>query len=227
MNVYQIVLCEQPYIDAKVPQNSHLKATDCFVNILDIAREYLDFNKVMNSLNNPSSRDSTNEIDENEIAFKWRLDERIIPVGPKTDFSHVKITVEAEIYYKGNEHPTRRRLQGGAPGQDRRQAMVNTVIHGVHYSPDNVKSCMLHDNAENAVLDLGLDLGKDTPTEANVNEWALNMKMEVESRFDIPGSVRVMKVETCSRGCQIIYAQDRAQHNQRRLQAGGRKETIT
>merc|ERR1712048_1142225 len=119
MAKYEVLLCTAHRVS---PNNIYggqggdntVKNTDCFDYEMPIATWYLDFDQVHEDTSVNGATGAVKSVDENEIAFKMRLDERIIPVGPLTDNSHISLTVEAEVYYKGNKHATRRRLQTGA-----------------------------------------------------------------------------------------------------------------
>merc|ERR1719334_821494 len=119
---YQILLCEVPEVNAQYIQDTLVKPALCFTNKKKIAVDYLDFTQVVRT-----QQPSTNSIEENEVAFNMRMDERILPVGPNSDNSFVTITIEAEVYYKGNRHPTRRLLQTDTPAGTRNQKHAMSV----------------------------------------------------------------------------------------------------
>jgi len=162
-----------------------------------IAVQYFDFYKVEESLGGP---DKNNQIEENEIAFRLRLDERIIPVGPLIDDSHIRITVEAEIYYRGNRHPTnRRRLQGPAGGEAgnlRKQAMIKSHSLPVTYR-SNMKECTVRQDAQNARIDLVLTYGnqENMPRIDDVNDWSNVLAFEIERLARCPKSLSVWNVK--------------------------------
>lgn len=211
---YNIILCEVGYITADTPQPWHTKADDCFLStaVTGLADDYFDFDKVMLSK-------GTNTIDENEIAFKMRLDERIIPVGPDTDNSHITLTVESEIYYRGNRSPTRRLLQADSQPA-RQQINVQSLTHPVRYRAATVTTCDIDTAADSATLDFSLEFGANAiPDVTSVNNWALNMKMQLEQHIGVQDSITVSKVETCNgQGCSVLI-NARRPVNRRRLQS--------
>merc|ERR1719350_645435 len=136
---WRMIECEVAYIAPAVPIMTGVKPADCFTAESQIAHDFFDFDKVMSS-----SVGATNTIDENEIAFKMRLDERVLPVGPLTDNSHITVTVESEVYYIGNQHPTRRLLTAGtAAAPATYQQHVKSMMHAIYYKPANVNMCKL------------------------------------------------------------------------------------
>lgn len=51
-------------------------------------------------------------VGEKEVAWAMRLDERVIPVDTyENEDTNAKITINSEVYWKGNRHSTRRLLQ--------------------------------------------------------------------------------------------------------------------
>lgn len=110
---YSVKICDTTYTTADYPirngdadyQTGEL--IDCFNDhIYSNAVLYLDVQPIF-QLSDPPT------VGEKDIAFGFRLDERVIPVDRyNNENSQVSVTVEAEVYWKGNKHPTRRRLQG-------------------------------------------------------------------------------------------------------------------
>jgi len=209
---YQIELCKHDLITADTIQTQKDKPVDCFSlphwsadeHRGKLARDYLDFNKVdvgEHKLKNPTedcSHDDNNCIDENEIAFKLRLDERIIPVGPKTDASSMKITVRAEVYYVGNRHPSRRLLQVDSSGSRRKkQEAVQTIVHAIRYRKHELKTCMVHKKAELAHIHLKMEFSnKLPPTVSEANQWAGSFGFQLESSMNLKRVIKVTRMET-------------------------------
>lgn len=234
--VYNIVLCEAGPITASVIQFSASKPKDCFNDPAtgmgiqpNIAAAYFDFNKVNYNPSISSSGSlsgSANTIDENEVAFKLRLDERIIPVGPKTDNSHVKFTIEAEIYYIGNRHPTRRLLQAPATVTQptlNRQLNIQTLAHPVKFKAKLVNTCFVSDKQSHGTLNLVLDYGTNPmPTLGDANTFALKFGMQLEAHLQVQKAVKVTKIEKCDNGCQVLL--DSKKTSNRRLQSTGASE---
>merc|ERR1719373_1442316 len=194
-NHWTMIMCEVAYIDPEVPIMTGVKPDDCFTAESTLAHEYFDFDKVMRT----KSNEDGNTIDENEIAFKMRMDERVIPVGPRTDNSHVTITIESEVYYTGNQHPTRRRLQTGE--QLQRQVSSKSMMHRIYYKGTEIESCDMDENLDEVEIDVVFDYdSSNMKAPENVNEannWAMNLKMKLESHLDVKNAISITKVEKC------------------------------
>lgn len=207
---YNIVLCEVPYIPADVIQDTTEKPDDCFTKKKDIAIDYLDFNKVMES----SSK--LNTIDENEIAFKFRLDERVVPVSPPLDMSYLTCTIQAEVYYKGNRHPTRRLLQADADNaKTRQQAHVMTTAFSVQRKTD-LKKCLVDEAQRKGTIQLQLLYpdAKKLPSLSSSSTWSTTLAMQIEKTLGVRNTITVGQVKV---GGKAIYAKGRGQ-NRRRLE---------
>jgi len=211
--VYQIELCSVATLPANeitfaraslFDANDVLK--DCFTEKNGIATDFLDFNKVMSSLQN-----SANTIDENEVAFKLRMDERIIPLKKATDNSFVKLTIQAEVYYKGNRQPTRRLLQ--ADFNDRNQKHSMSTSHSV-YPRGDLQKCNVAAEQEEGVLHMSLAFGNadDMPSAAVSLDWAAGLSHQLESYLGVQGVVKVAELAQCNEEhkCQTIYVESRA-----------------
>jgi len=207
---YRIILCEVLYITADVALGTLLKADDCFEAQTDLANDYLDFDKV------DIGSGVANTIDENEVAFKMRHDERIIPVGPKTDDSHITVTLEAEVYYKGNKHPTRRLLQVERGPTLQSQRSVQSLSHSVNYRKPQLETCYVDDELRTSSLDIVVDYGSNAmPDLASANSWATSLKYELMRAMSVENAIDVFSVKKCEMGrCKVII-----DSNVRRLQA--------
>lgn len=218
---YRISLCSVEQIEASTIQEEKEKPRDCFdepyeavngdanpdgsytiddsLHAADsrgkIAMEYFDFNKVNVG---KSAEGAANTIDENEIAFKLRLDERIVPVGPKTDDSHIKMTVESEVYYKGNRHPSRRRLQGLNPGFLNKQLSVQTYSVPIHFRKPELKKCELRPTESSAVLDMTLKFQdmNDFPDTHGATDWAATMEVQLGNIVSASHAIKVVHMQT-------------------------------
>jgi len=218
---YNIILCQVPYITADYPQRSNVKATDCFTAITDTARLYFDFNPVT-----PWEFEG-NTVDENEVVFKVRLDERVVPVGPKTDESFVKMTIEAEVYYEGNRHPTRRLLQVDPAAPTNKQMNVQSLTHSVLYRPPAFDMCLVDPMLTSAEVTLVLDYSNlVAPELRTVSDWSINFGSIVESHLDLRRSIEVINVQSCTKtGCAVLLMKRPAQQaSTRRLEKGATKE---
>merc|ERR1719204_1231810 len=195
-----MIMCEVAYIDPAVPIMTGVKPADCFTAETKIAHDFFDFDKVMSSKVPADPLLAQNFIDENEIAFKMRLDERVVPVGPLTDNSHVTITIESEVYYIGNQHPTRRRLQVGEE-RLQRQVSSKSMMHRIYYKGTEIESCDMDEDLDEVQIDVLFDYDTSrmtAPEDVNeANNWAMNLKMKLESHLDIKNAISVTKVEKC------------------------------
>jgi len=233
---YEIQLCQVDPVNAYEIQMHAVKATDCFeetpVDVGDddttaryeykglvdddaegnhtkdsrgrLAAEYLDFNKVQRA------KGTAKSIDENEIAFKLRLDERIMPVGPDTDDSHVKITVLAEVYYKGNRSPSRRRLQNSGAFDPRLRSQRSIQTHSVpiHYRAPEMKTCHVNEQTDESIISLTLKYSnaKKIPDMPSTPSWSTNFVFELEQAF---GLSRNMEVVSVKHGSSILMSENR------------------
>jgi len=187
---------------------------DCFTDNLPIAREMLDFNKVMMSKENLHGDD--NEIDENEVAFSMRMDERIIPLQLNTDNSFVKVTIQSEVYYKGNRQPTRRLLQTN--GGDRRQQHIMETSYSV-YPKQSLSKCNVGEETTQAKLTLDIKFAEqaDMPSVASSVDWTTGFSTQIESFLGVRSALRVSKLERCTdKGCELFYEEEKI-HLRRRL----------
>jgi len=223
---YEIVLCEASVkIDAGQVLEGD-KPDDCFdeqaQNAYELGQLYLDFDKVM------KSSGTANTIDENEIAFKIRLDERLMPVGPETDFSHLKMTVQAEVYYKGNLHPTRRLMSGNRRLQDQdtteSQRSINTLVHGLHYRGKSLVECPVNEQLETGSVKLTLDYGGNfeaAPSLQEVTQWSNDLGDQLNKHYNLPsGVIEVVEVEYCDTRCRILMSKaDVKSASRRRIQS--------
>merc|ERR1719510_2117584 len=198
---WTMIQCEVAYIDPAVPIGSGVKPADCFTAITQIATDFMDFSKITMSL-----AGSVNTIDENEVAFSMRMDERVIPISPDTDNSYVTVTLESEVYYIGNEQPTRRLLQIGATAPMRRQTHSKSTIHSVFYKPATLTTCQLDESLQTTTLSLTFDYGTNqSPDLAGINNWALNLKALMENHMSVQDVFTVTNVEKCdTAGCALL-----------------------
>jgi len=198
-----------------------IKAKDCFYadpdNASDTfvgstANDYLDFDKVI------VSSSTENTIDENEVAFKMRLDERIIPVVPETDNSFMKVTISAEVFYKGNLHPTRRLLQVD-PLTARAQMHTMDLAFNINRKGRKIEKCLMDPKATDATIKLQL-IGEEAslPDVLSGVEYATTLKSQLNSFMNVD-AFSVYRVETCAPNCIVVV--DSGAGYQRRLQAGG------
>jgi len=205
--VYQIVLCEVDGIDAEYIQFSKDKPLDCFTAQNTIANDFLDFTKMIRS-----ATGSSNTIDENEVAFQMRMDERIIPLKPKaTDGSFVKVTVESEIYYKGNRHPSRRLLQVEQGNASNRQNHSMATFYRV-FSGGDLAMCTMGDDTTEGTIELELTFteAETMPTAASSLDWASRLSLQLETYLGARDVVSVERMEQCNeQACSTIYSEGR------------------
>jgi len=187
---------------------------DCFIDNLPIARNFLDFNKVMESKENVNGDD--NNIDENEVAFSMRMDERIIPLQLGTDNSFVTVTIQSEVYYKGNRQPTRRLLQTN--GGDRRQQHTMQTSYSV-YPKRSLSKCNVGEETTQAKLSLDINFAEqaDMPSVASSVDWTTGFSTQLESFLGVRSALRVSKLQRCTdKGCELFYEEEKI-HLRRRL----------
>merc|ERR1719499_1473248 len=168
------------------------KPADCFTAETDIANDFFDFDQVLSSLEG-----SANTIDENEIAFKMRLDERAIPVSPELDYSYFVASIQAEVYYKGNRHPTRRLLQEG-PGDIRGQTHVMETAFTINHQIDlKANRCVVDSNQMEGSLRLQLTYTdpKKVPVVENSSTWASTFGHQIEAALGARRQVSVTRVQ--------------------------------
>merc|ERR1719483_434023 len=115
---YEVVLCDvpalsYPYLDTLDDSNN------CFKNLGYNAEQYMDFMEY-------NETSSSGAIQANEIGFSFRLDERVIPVDlPNSENgASIDIDIWAEVYYRGVNNPSRRRLRRSLQARDQEQREV-------------------------------------------------------------------------------------------------------
>merc|ERR1719461_1335541 len=112
---YTVKLCDTTAFPAdKItwsadPNRSNGELKSCFDDtIYPNASQLLDFHPMY---------EIDGAVGEKEVAFAMRTDERVIPVDTTdNEDSNIRITVRAEVYWKGNRHTTRRLLQVNGSG---------------------------------------------------------------------------------------------------------------
>jgi len=226
---YQIVLCEVDSIAANEIQFGDEKPAYCFSNTKSIAREYLDFTRVQYA-----KEGFTNTIDENEVAFNMRMDERILPVKPSSDESFARVTIQAEVYYKGNRHPTtkgfadggnRRRLQAGE-AQTRRQAHSMSVGYNI-FNDKRLRTCSVDNEDDHGAVRLkfAFNSARDMPTAGDMAGFTSDITMQIDEYHNAQGSVSVEHVERCEGGkCRDLYTRKSLAKNGMRRMEGSAME---
>jgi len=213
--VYKIVLCSVDPLTASAIANDTAifddqnTIIDCFTEKNNIATEFLDMDKVMLS----KAAAGGNTIDENEVAFKLRMDERIIPLKPRaTDGSFVTVTIEAEVYYKGNKQPTRRLLQANPARDDRRQRHSMNTSYAV-YARETLAKCNVGDDQTEGHLELHLvyENAEDMPEVSASLDWATSLTAGMNDFLGYDRAVSVGKVSRCDEdgACRAIYMETR------------------
>jgi len=208
---YNIVLCDVANTPAANIVTDASALTNCFSEPdaqSDIALDYLDFDQVQQSLDGAS-----NTIDENEIGFKMRMDERIIPLKPAaTDGSFVTVTIEAEVYYKGNRNPTRRRLLQAGRKNERRQRHSMNTSYAV-YARETLAKCNVGDDQTEGHLELHLvyENAEDMPEVSASLDWATSLTAGMNDFLGYDRAVSVGKVSRCDENgnCRAIYMETR------------------
>jgi len=192
-------------------------STDYFTNVGTTANEFLDFDKVTYSSSTGLANENT--IDENEVAFKMRLDERIIPIVPETDNSYMKVTISAEVFYKGNLHPTRRLLQADPFAAGRVQSHTMDTAFYVNRRGRSIEKCLMDPGAPVATLKLQL-IGEaaELPNVLTGPQYATTLAMQLNAFMNVD-AFSVRRVETCAPDCVVVV--DQGFGDQRRLQEAG------
>jgi len=208
---YNILLCEAVAEDPAKIQWGVAKPTYCFADIKDTATNYLDFEQVIRSLDG-----AENEIKENEVAFKMRMDERILPIKPANDESFVTVTLQSEIYYRGNRHPSRRLLQAEpALSPSRSQSHSMSVGYSI-LSKAPIDTCVVANDQEfgQVRLQFAYESQEAMPTAGDMSSFVSELSMQIDEYHHVRDSVEVEKVERCNGNCSLLYA--RGPHGVRR-----------
>merc|ERR1719326_2451282 len=208
---------DESCVNAQYIQDTLVKPALCFTNKKKIAIDYLDFTQVVRT-----QKPSTNDIEENEVAFNMRMDERILPVGPNSDNSFVTITIEAEVYYKGNRHPTRRLLQTDTPAGTRNQKHAMSVGYGVQHKPA-IETCVVDNKQEEGMMKLSMSYAdeKSMPKAGDMATFVSQLTMQLDAYHEVRGAVSVEKVERCDKRCTMMYARGAEKSSRRRAEVAG------
>merc|ERR1719222_1556712 len=215
---YQILLCQVDEVNAQYIEDTLQKPALCFTQKKKIAVDYLDFTQVVRT-----QKPSTNDIEENEVAFNMRMDERILPVGPNSDNSFITVTIEAEVYYKGNRHPTRRLLQTDQPAGQRNQKHAMSVGYGIQHTA-RLDTCVVDNKQEEGMMKLSMAYSseKDMPKAGDMTTFVSQLTMQLDSYHKVRGAVSVEKVERCtSLSCTMMYARGGKKSIRRRAEVEG------
>merc|ERR1719222_693131 len=216
---YQILLCQVDEVNAQYIEDTLQKPALCFTQKKKIAVDYLDFTQVVRT-----QKPSTNDIEENEVAFNMRMEDRILPVGPNSDNSFITVTIEAEVYYKGNRHPTRRLLQTDQPAGQRNQKHAMSVGYGVQHRPA-IDTCVVDNKQEEGMVKLSMVYGSsDMPKAGDMSTFVSELSMQLDAFLQVRGAVSVEKVERCDKDCRTMYARGSQKSSRRRAEVGDRLE---
>merc|ERR1719326_2268544 len=209
---------DESCVNAQYIQDTLVKPALCFTNKKKIAIDYLDFTQVVRT-----QKPSTNDIEENEVAFNMRMDERILPVGPNSDNSFVTVTIEAEVYYKGNRHPTRRLLQtDAAAAGTRNQKHALSVGYGVQHKPA-IETCVVDNKQEEGMMKLSMSYAdeKSMPKAGDMSTFVSQLTMQLDAYHEVRGAMSVEKVERCDKRCTMMYARGAEKNSRRRAEVAG------
>lgn len=209
---YVIMLCTANRMNYPYTGNH----TDCFTQMGWNAVDFLAFTK-------RTSTNGTNSIDDNEIAFSLRLDERVMPVDVPNSPISITIRVDVEIFYHGNDNPggrrslkvelPRRRLQDGTIQEQRMQTGRVQDMFGIVKRP-GLLYCPLKSALSSAGFSLDLLMH---PTEIPDNRRSALaditfMRMKIGEVLDInpTTSVEIYQVDNCDdSGCTQVYPRGR------------------
>jgi len=210
-------------VDNDMDLSPDIKAKDCFyanpddaadTNVGSTANDYLDFDKVIFSSSTGEANENT--IDENEVAFKMRLDERIIPVVPETDGSFMKVTISAEVFYKGNLHPTRRLLQIDPTAAGRVQSHTMDTAFFINRRGRSIEKCLMDPKAPEAMIKLQIiGQAESLPNVLTGQDYARTLSMQLNTFMNVD-AFSVHRVQTCAPECVNVV--DSGFDSNRRLQ---------
>jgi len=245
---YRVELCNTHFIDSYDIYNTSLAEDDCFAvqngvpGITAVASEMFELEKVLYSegqteggsncqgydkegsyRTGADSDGALNCIDENEIAWKYRLDERIIPVDPDIDNGHLQIWVESEVYYVGNHHSTRRRI-GMDPAEPFRRRLqtddlmplptrVQDLLVQTAFDilpPKAVlKSCNVHNLEPEGTITLHFGMSiENLPSKGQSYTWALHIQTELEDWLRVKNVITVVDVQRCDPACTSQFTRE-------------------
>lgn len=211
--VYTIVLCDVPA--ATFPFTSALD--NCFdrVNYGWNANDYMAFTRW-------NETSLTNSIDENEIAFSIRLDERSIPVDVPNSPVDLTLKVDAEVFYHGTDtapdssvgrrtlrQTMRRNLQGEAEDLDRREES-QVVDRFLYTKRPNIASCDSIHSTNLQWTGFELDIltdPTDIPNTMNAPDAVVDLKYAIAKEFGVSFSeLDIYRVDSCAgERCQQVY----------------------
>merc|ERR1719376_647224 len=144
-------------------------------------------------------------IDENEVAFKMRLDERIIPVVPETDNSYMKVTISAEVFYKGNLHPTRRLLQADPLAAGRSQSLTMDTAFYVNRRGRDIEKCLMDPTTSEATMKLQLVGEVDQfPNVLTGPQFAATMAMQLDKFMNVDRTFSIDRIQSCTPDCITV-----------------------
>lgn len=215
---YTILLCSAT--PAVFPYGPDDFVDDCFdtANKGWNALNYLDFQQDIHNLGLGAGG---NTIDPNEIGFKLRLDERVIPVDLPNDAAVITIDVESEVYYWGNVNPgdpvTRRTLtyvfhRRDLQSEDDRQVQRYIISETFGITPRSVLSwCSLNaDKSATFRLDMAMD-SLQMPTTHTIDADVMALKLGLTQHFQtLLNSIDVVGVDQCSddEKCERLWDHD-------------------
>merc|ERR1719461_922956 len=162
------------------------------------------------------------------------MDERILPVKPSSDESFARVTIEAEVYYKGNRHPTtkgfasggnRRRLQA-EEAQSRRQGHIMSVGYNI-FNDKRIRPCSVDNADDNGAVRLkfAFNSAGEMPTAGDMASFTSDITMQIDEYHNAQGSVSVEHVERCDDGhCRVIYTRKSLAKNGLRRMEGSASE---
>jgi len=209
---YTIMLCEVNRMNFPYLGNH----TDCFTQRGWNAINYLEFK-------NWTHTNGTNPIDDNEIAFSFRLDERVMPVDVPNSPIEITVSVDVEIFYHGNNNPAqadgrrrlsmtfpRRRLQDGSIQDSRVQPGRVRDRFSVIHRPD-LLYCPLKPALTSAGFMIEILMNPvDIPNSAvdalsDINQ--MRYKIASMLNVDLTKAVEIYEVNRCAdnRGCAKLY----------------------
>jgi len=147
-----------------------------------------------------------NTVDANEVAFSLRLDERVIPVDHPNSPSIITISMDVEIYYKGNTNPARRRMTirrdlqedlSSYEDEQRHQSLRVAEVLSVPRRP--VSYCPLKSSLAYTGFHLSMIADPmELPTHENINDHVMATRHQLSQYLDIPtDQLHIFQVDRC------------------------------
>jgi hypothetical protein len=167
-------------------------------------------------------------VGEKEVAFAMRTDERVIPVDTTdNEDSNIKLTVRAEVYWKGNRHTTRRLLQIEGSGIDTTRnpnaafaSSVKDVRFAVKGKGVENEVCVVNPEYRTTHVDIWTALEGRAPNAVTVRDLADELQVGLAGLLDLQrfDTIQIESIEKCEDKFVCSSVLYRANTGSRRLQ---------